>query len=255
MPTSPAASSLADTPSTMKLFEKLRWLPTEIPLPGTAEVSANSCVLGMLVGETPGTSRARSRKLRPFRGSALASTADTVPAIWLRAVSRTERVGGDGDGVLDASDLEGDGQLECGRRRSGPASGSRALNPCLPTRSSYGPILRNGKRNRPSESAAAAVVTFVCRCRAVTSAAGTAAPCGVDHAPGDARVVDRLLAPGAEGRPRREREQERLQRLPHSQLSRDEARSLGGDAAQPLMRPARSLCGKLSQAAHRQRGP
>ena len=72
----------------MKLFERLRWLATERPLPGTAEVSAKSCVLGMLVGETPGTSRARSRKLRPFRGSAFASAEDTVPAIWLRAVSR-----------------------------------------------------------------------------------------------------------------------------------------------------------------------
>ena len=29
----------------MKLFERLRWLPTEMPWPGTADVSANSCVL------------------------------------------------------------------------------------------------------------------------------------------------------------------------------------------------------------------
>ena len=52
----------------MKLLEKLRWLPTESPAPGTADVSANSCVLPMLVGDTPGTSSARSRKLRPFSG-------------------------------------------------------------------------------------------------------------------------------------------------------------------------------------------
>ncbi len=87
VPLSPAASSLADTPSTMKLFEKLRWLPTEMPLPGTAEVSAKSWVLATLVGDTPGTSNARSRKLRPFRGRPLASVEETVPAIWLRAVS------------------------------------------------------------------------------------------------------------------------------------------------------------------------
>ena len=87
MPLSPAASSFADTPSTMKLFEKLRWLPTDRPLPGTAEVSAKSCVLATLVGDTPGTRSARSRKLRPFMGSAFASVDETVPAIWLRAVS------------------------------------------------------------------------------------------------------------------------------------------------------------------------
>ena len=89
MPLNPAASSLADRPSTMKLFEKLRWLPIDSPCPGTAEVSANSCVLPMFVGDTPGTSRARSRKLRPFIGRLAASCCDTVPAIWLRAASRT----------------------------------------------------------------------------------------------------------------------------------------------------------------------
>jgi hypothetical protein len=53
----------------MKLFERLRWLATEIPWPGTADVSGNSWVLPMFVGDTPGTSSARSRKLRPFIGS------------------------------------------------------------------------------------------------------------------------------------------------------------------------------------------
>ena len=38
----------------MKLFERLRWLAIERPCPGTAEVSAKSCVLLVLVGETPG---------------------------------------------------------------------------------------------------------------------------------------------------------------------------------------------------------
>ena len=52
----------------MKLLEKLRWLPTEMPWPGTADVSAKSWLAAVLVGETPGISRATSRKLRPFRG-------------------------------------------------------------------------------------------------------------------------------------------------------------------------------------------
>ena len=73
----------------MKLLEKFRWLPIDRPFPGTADVSANSCVLAVFVGETPGTSSARSRKFRPFIGRFCTSACDTVPAIWLRAVSST----------------------------------------------------------------------------------------------------------------------------------------------------------------------
>ena len=50
-------------------------------MPGTADVSGNSCVLAMLVGDTPGTSSASSRKLRPFIGSAFTSASETVAAI------------------------------------------------------------------------------------------------------------------------------------------------------------------------------
>jgi len=57
----------------MKLFEKFRWLPTEMPWPGTAEVSANSWLLAVFVGETPGIRSAKSRKLRPFSGRLLTS--------------------------------------------------------------------------------------------------------------------------------------------------------------------------------------
>jgi hypothetical protein len=73
----------------MKLFDMLRWLPTDSPCPGTADVSANSCVLAVLVGDTPGTSRARSRKLRPLSGRLRTSACEIVPAIWLRAASST----------------------------------------------------------------------------------------------------------------------------------------------------------------------
>ena len=73
----------------MKLFEKLRWLPIESPGPGTADVSANSCVLPTLVADTPGMSSARSTKFRPFIGRFLISACVTVPAIWLREVSST----------------------------------------------------------------------------------------------------------------------------------------------------------------------
>ena len=65
----------------MKLLDKLRWLLTEMPWPGTADVSAKSCVLAVLVGDTPGTRRARSRKLRPLRGRFFTSLCDTVPTI------------------------------------------------------------------------------------------------------------------------------------------------------------------------------
>jgi len=66
---------------------KFLWLPIESPCPGTADVSANSCVLPTLAGETPGTSNARSRKFRPLSGRLLASVCVTVAATWLRTVS------------------------------------------------------------------------------------------------------------------------------------------------------------------------
>jgi hypothetical protein len=58
-----------------------------MPWPGTADVSGNNWVLPVLVGETPGISNARSRKLRPFSGRPCTSARGSVPAIWLRAVS------------------------------------------------------------------------------------------------------------------------------------------------------------------------
>ena len=72
-----------------EVVRKLRWLPNDSPCPGTADISANSCVLPMFVGDTPGTSNARSRKLRPFIGRFSASCCEMVLAIWLRAASRT----------------------------------------------------------------------------------------------------------------------------------------------------------------------
>ena len=65
----------------MKLWEKLRWLPMEMPTPGTADVSANNCVELMFGGDTPGTRKARSRKLRPFIGRFATSACVMVPAI------------------------------------------------------------------------------------------------------------------------------------------------------------------------------
>ena len=59
----------------------------EMPCPGAAEVSGNSWVLAVLVGETPGTSSARSRKFLPFMGRLEISAWDTVPEIWVRDVS------------------------------------------------------------------------------------------------------------------------------------------------------------------------
>ena len=103
MPLSAAASSLADNPSTMKLLERLRWLETDSVTPGTAEVSGKSCVLATLVGETPGTSSATSRKLRPLSGRFWSSACDTVPAIWLRAPSSRASFARTSTAVCEAS--------------------------------------------------------------------------------------------------------------------------------------------------------
>jgi hypothetical protein len=81
IPPSAAASSLADSPSTMKLFERLRWLLTERLAPITAEVSGNNWELFRFVGEIPGTTSASSWKLRPLSGRFRTSISDTVAAI------------------------------------------------------------------------------------------------------------------------------------------------------------------------------
>ena len=55
----------------------------EMPCPGTADVSAKSWVLPMLVGETPGIISARSRKFRPFSGNPSMRGADRTPSTAL----------------------------------------------------------------------------------------------------------------------------------------------------------------------------
>jgi hypothetical protein len=52
---------LADRPSTTNVLFKFRCDDTEMPVPGTADVSAKRCAEPVLVRDTPGTSRARSR--------------------------------------------------------------------------------------------------------------------------------------------------------------------------------------------------
>ena len=127
---------------------------------GTAEVSAKSCVLATLVGDTPGTSSARSRKLRPFIGRLRTSVCETVPAIWLRAASSTVRLPLTVTVVSTPLDRSDDRQLERGTRRSaspgvgiGEPPGARLI--------SYGPTLRYGNRKRPSASVCVSAVTFV----------------------------------------------------------------------------------------------
>ncbi len=109
----------------MKLFEKLRWLPIDRPCPGTADVSAKSCVLPMFVGDTPGTSRARSRKLRPFIGR-LADLGLRHRARNL-AARRLEdgRLADDVDGGRDTGQRKRDRQLE--RRPHRHVHGARRL--------------------------------------------------------------------------------------------------------------------------------
>ena len=115
IPLSPATSSLAETPSTMKLLERLRWLAIlNRPCPGTAEVSAKSCVLFAFVGDTPGTSMPRprynrgrsSRQVLNFR---LANRTRDLAARGLEHVA----VSNDGHGGIDTRDFQGDRNIEC----------------------------------------------------------------------------------------------------------------------------------------------
>ena len=141
MPLSAAASSFADRPSTTKLLERLRWLLTESPTPGTADVSGNICVAGTLVGETPGTSSAASRKLRPFSGRLRTSCSGMVPAIWLRAASRTVL-----SAVTVTSASTPPTSSEMGSSKAAPAESvndcAASRNPGWRTVTMYGPIFR-----------------------------------------------------------------------------------------------------------------
>ena len=133
----------------MKLLEKLRWLPTDRPPPGTADVSAKSCVLPTLVGDTPGTSSARSRKLRPFIGRFLTSACETVPAIWLRAASSTVASPVTVTLVSTAPTVSDTGSSNAAPTVSVSVRVASA-NPACRTVISYGPTFKYGNRKRPS---------------------------------------------------------------------------------------------------------
>ena len=177
IPLRPAASSLAESPSTMKLFDRLRWLLIDKLIPGTADVSGNSCALPTLVGDTPGTRSASSRKLRPLSGTLWTSACGTVPAIWLRAASRTVVSPVTVTLVSTAPTVS-----DTGSSKAAPTVRERrcvaSRNPGLPTTSSYNPTRRYGNLKRPSRPVAVVAVTPVFVFRAATLAPSTTAPDG-----------------------------------------------------------------------------
>ena len=177
MPLSAAASSFAERPSTTKLLERLRWLLTESPTPGTADVSGNICVAGTLVGETPGTSSAASRKLRPLSGRLRTSSSGMVPAIWLRAASRTVVPAVTATSVFTLPTAERDGQFEgcTGRERQRLR---RIAKPRLAHGDDVRADLQVGEPEASLGVGAVFAVTLVATWRAVTSAPRTTAPDG-----------------------------------------------------------------------------
>ena len=133
----------------MKLFERFRWLATDSVTPGTADVSGKSCVLATLVGDTPGTSSASSRKFRPFIGRLRTSASETVAAIWLRAASSTVASAVTVTFVAIPLTLR-----VTGSSNAAPTTTVRlrtaSSNPDCRTVISYGPTRRYGSRKRPS---------------------------------------------------------------------------------------------------------
>jgi len=85
-PLKPAASSLAERPSTMKLFEKLRWLPTEIPWPAQRG-PRKELIVAVLVGE-PRHEQCDIKEAAPVQGEGVDFACQTVPATWVRAALR-----------------------------------------------------------------------------------------------------------------------------------------------------------------------
>ena len=66
------------------------------------------------MGDTPGTSSARSRKFRPFSGSDSHFLLRIVPAIWLRAASMHGRLADDDDAGVETGDCHHERQFERG---------------------------------------------------------------------------------------------------------------------------------------------
>ena len=120
-PLSAAASSLADRPSD-EIVRRLRWLPTDRPPPGTADVSAKPVGCWRWSAATPGTSSARSRKLRPFTGGSLTSACDTCRRSGCVPL-QDGRVRADRHVRLHVADLQHHRQLERG------SDGHRQLAP------------------------------------------------------------------------------------------------------------------------------
>ena len=184
----------------MKLFERLRWLPTDRLTPGTADVSGKSCVLATLVGDTPGTSSASSRKLRPLSGRLWTSACRTPcrrsgcapprapsPRAFTVTVAST------------AADGERDRQFErrADRQRERPR---RVAEAARRPRSRTGRRAGTGNRNRPSRSVTVVAVDVRLRVpRATPAAPGTTAPDGSVTRPLTTGVVNRLLRPDSSG--------------------------------------------------------
>ena len=203
----------------MKLFEKLRWLPTEMPTPATADVSAKSWVLPTFGGDTPGTSSARSRKLRPFSGRCSTSRCEIVPAIWLRAASRTITGALTVTFVFNPREPERDRHLE--RRADGERHLPRRIDEAREADDDF---------VRPDLQVGKAEASLNVRGR-FAGEVGVDLPRGdlragyhgarrVGHAAADARVVDGFLRSRLErsrDRPRREqRDADRLDDIPES---------------------------------------
>ena len=140
IPLSPAASSLADTPSTMKLLERLRWLAIESPCrePRRFRRRAVCC-----------SCSSATRRARAAPGREIAAVHRQVLDLRLwngardPAARRLEHlaVSDDGHGSVNAGDFE---VIEMSNAEPALKANVRALslNPWSLALSSYGPIFR-----------------------------------------------------------------------------------------------------------------
>ena len=131
MPLKPAASSLADTPSTMKLLERLRWLAIEMPWPGNGRRFRKELRAADVGRRHAGNEQREIEEIPPVHRQALNlglrhGTGD------LRSCRLDNRgVPTDVHAFLESGERHGERKVECGSNREveHPGEIGKPLNP------------------------------------------------------------------------------------------------------------------------------
>ena len=194
MPLSPAASSFADSPSTMKLLEKLRWLPTDRSLARHRRCFGKELRAADVGRRDAGHQQRQVEEIAAVQRQALHfglrdGAGDlTARGFEQRRLRRHGHAGVEGrrpSSAIGNVERRADGQRDRARLASAKPSRWTVI--------SYGPTFRYGNRNRPSPSVIDSPTMFVSVWRADDVGAWHNRALRINDATAEAGVVDGLL--------------------------------------------------------------